>query len=122
MKTILEKHGINYLSTNSDKKAAVVERFSRTLKCQRDIQDYQWINVLDQLVENYNNTKHSKKTNENEMWTTLFGHRFAESPLVKIKVGDTSEYPIINRLLQKDIQSKLYREAVQDSEGASRRP
>ena len=32
VKTLLEKHDIKYFSTNSDKKAAVVERFNRTLK------------------------------------------------------------------------------------------
>ena len=32
IKTLLEKHDIKYFSTNSDKKAAVVERFNRTLK------------------------------------------------------------------------------------------
>ena len=32
VKTLLEEHNIKYFSTNSDKKAAVVERFNRTLK------------------------------------------------------------------------------------------
>ena len=32
VKLLLENHEIKYFSTNSDKKAAVVERFNRTLK------------------------------------------------------------------------------------------
>ena len=32
VKSLLEKHDIKYFSTNSDKKAAIVERFNRTLK------------------------------------------------------------------------------------------
>ena len=96
VKTLLEKHGVKYFSTKSDK-AAVVERFNRTLKTAMlkyfyAKGTYKWIDMLDQLVENYNNTKHStilmkpkevNKKNEAEVWTTLFGHRLAESPLPK---------------------------------------
>ena len=32
VKSLLEKHGITYFSTKSNKKAAIVERFNRTLK------------------------------------------------------------------------------------------
>ena len=31
IQALLEKHGVKYFSTNSDKKAAVVKRFNRTL-------------------------------------------------------------------------------------------
>ena len=102
VKTLLEKHDIKYFSTNSDKKAAVVERFNRTLKTAMwkyfySKGTYKWIDILDQLVYNYNNTKHStilmkpkdvNKKNEDEVWTTLYGHLYAESPLPKFKVGD----------------------------------
>ena len=52
---------------------------------------------MDQLVYNYNNTKHNtilmkpkdvNKNNEYQVWTTLYGHLYAESPLPKFKVGD----------------------------------
>ena len=51
------------LTTKSDKKAAVVERFNRTLKTTMwkyfySKGTYDWINVLEKLVKNYNNTKH----------------------------------------------------------------
>ena len=45
----------------------------------------------------YNNTKHTTilmkpkdvdKNNEDQVWTTLYGHFNAESPLPKVKVGD----------------------------------
>ena len=102
VKTLLEKHEIGYFSPKSDKKAAVVERFNRTLKTAMwkyfySKGTYKWIDVLDQLVYNYNNTKHStilmkpkdvNKKNEDEVWTTLYGHLYAESPLPKFKVGD----------------------------------
>ena len=59
---------------------------------------YNWIDVLDDFVENYNNTKHGtihmkpkdvNKTNENMVWITLYGSDFGELPLPKIRVGDT---------------------------------
>ena len=67
---------------------------------------YNWIDVLDELTKNYNNTKHSSilmkpkdgnKTNEN-MWITLYGSPVGELPLPKIRIGDTvrvSKYKII---------------------------
>ena len=89
VKALLEKHDIKYFSTLSDKKAAVVERFNRTLKTSMwkyfySKGTYKWIDILDELVYNYNDTKHStilmkpkdvyKGGNEDEVWTTLFIH------------------------------------------------
>ena len=102
VKTLLEKHEIKYFSTKSDKKAAIVERFNRTFKTVMwkyfySKGTYKWIDVLDQLVYNYNNTKHStilmkpmdvNRKNEDEAWTTLYGHIYTESSLPKFKVGD----------------------------------
>ena len=48
-------------------------------------------------MSNYNGTKHSSilvkcrdvsKKNESQLLTTLFGHRFAESPLAKFKADN----------------------------------
>ena len=62
VKRLLEGKKIRYFSTKSDKKAAVVERFNRTLKTMMwkyfyKSRGYNWLDVLDKLVENYN-TKH----------------------------------------------------------------
>ena len=103
VKTLLEKHDIKYLSTQSNKKAAITERFNRTLTTAMwdyfyGKQTYKWIDVLDQLVYNYNNTKHStilikpndvNKKNTGKVWNILFGHKYAELPRPKYKVGDT---------------------------------
>ena len=57
-----------------------------------------WIDVLDDLTKNYNNTKHSSihmkpkdvdKTNENIVWVTLYGHVLEGLQPPKFKVGDT---------------------------------
>ena len=59
----LDKHYVNCFSTNSDKKAVVIERFNRALKTAKWKNvyakgTYNWINVIDQLMSNYNVTKH----------------------------------------------------------------
>ena len=103
VKTLLEDNDIRYFSTQSDKKAAIVERFNRTLKTMMWKYFYSkgtnnWVDVLDDLVINYNNTKHSSilmkpadvnKTNKDQVWTTLFGDAVGDLPLLKFRVGDT---------------------------------
>ena len=63
VRRLLEGKKIKYFSTKSDKKAVVVERFNRTLKTMMwkyfyKNKTYNWLDVLDKLTENYNNTKH----------------------------------------------------------------
>ena len=59
---------------------------------------YEWVDVLDELTENYNNTKHGSilikpadvnKSNENLVWVTLYGSVVGKLPLPKFRVGDT---------------------------------
>lgn len=63
MKKMLLQRKIHMYSTYSTKKAAIVERFNRTLKnrmwkefCLRG--SYKWIDLVQSLVDDYNNTKH----------------------------------------------------------------
>ena len=86
----------------TDKKAAIVERFNRTLKTMvwkyfYSKGTYNWVDVLDELTENYN-TKHGNilmkpadvnKSNENLVWVTLYGSALGKLPLPKFRVGDT---------------------------------
>ena len=63
VRNLLKSHDVNYFSTQSDKKAAIVERFNRTLKTMMwkyfySKGTYNWIDVLERLTKNYNNTKH----------------------------------------------------------------
>ena len=60
---LLKKHNINHYSTYSVMKASVVERFNRTLKNNMWKLftlngNYKWIDVLSQLVAEYNARKH----------------------------------------------------------------
>ena len=103
VKNLLKSHDVNFFSTKSEKKAAIVERFNRTLKTMMwkyfySKGTYAWIDVLDDFVKNYNDTKHGtihmkpkdvNKTNENAVWITLYGSDFGELPLPKFRVGDT---------------------------------
>ena len=103
VRDLLKSHNVDYFSTQSDKKVAVVERFNRTLKAMMwkyfySKGNYNWIDVLDELTKNYNNTKHGSihmkpkdlnKTNENMVWVTLYGSPLGNLPLPKFRIGDT---------------------------------
>ena len=103
VRNLLKIHDVNYFSTMSDKKAAVVERFNRTLKTMMwkyfySKGTYSWIDVLEKLVENYNGTKHGStlmkpadlnESNKDAVRVTLYGSALGELPLPKFRVGDT---------------------------------
>ena len=102
VRELLKSHNVDYFSTHSDKKAAIVERFNRTFKTMMwkyfySKGTYNWVDVLDELTKNYN-TKHSSilmkpkdvnKTNENMVWITLFGSPLVNLPLPKFRIGDS---------------------------------
>jgi len=63
VKNLFKDKGIEYFSTDSDKKASIVERFNRTLKTRMwkyftTHETRRWIDTYDRLVEGYNNTFH----------------------------------------------------------------
>ena len=103
VRDLLKSHNVNYFSMKSNKKAAIVERFNRTLKTMMSKYfyskgTYNWVDVLDKLTENYSNTKHSgilmkpadvNKSNENLVWVTLYGSALGKLPLLKFRGGDT---------------------------------
>ena len=103
VRDLLKSFNINYFSTQSDRKAVVIERFNRTFKKMMwkyfySKGTYNWVDVLDGFTKNYNNTKHStihmkpkdmNKTNENLVWVTLYGHATGDLPLPKFRAGDT---------------------------------
>jgi hypothetical protein len=88
LKELLQKNNIEWFSTYSDKKAAVVERFNRTLieKIYRYFtaeKSNKWYAVLADLVKGYNNSFHSsigmkpvdarKEDNSEAVWYNLYG-------------------------------------------------
>ena len=77
---------------------------------------YKWVNILDDLVDNYNNTKHStilmkpknvNKMNENDVWNILFRHRHSEYPLPKYEVDDVARISKYKSTLAKGYEANL---------------
>jgi hypothetical protein len=84
----LEDNKITPYHTYSEHKASMIERFNRTLKSimwkkLTELQSNKWIDILPDLVDEYNNKRHStikmspveasKKTNEAKLWKQLYG-------------------------------------------------
>ena len=104
-KALLEEKDIEYFSTKSDKKAAIVERFNLTLKQRMwkyftAKETHKWDDVLDDFVNDYNNSFHSgigmkpvdarKEENEGTVWYNLYGvHLLTTFGEPKFKVGNS---------------------------------
>ncbi|CAB4008997.1 integrase core domain-containing [Paramuricea clavata] len=120
VKGLLEKHDIHYFSTPSTgKKAAVVERFNRTLKTrmwkyfteqQFTTKSKKWIDVLHNFVASYNHSKHRtidmkpadvNETNKDKVWTKLYGYPLSHFPTPKFKVGDRVRDQIYRKTFDK---------------------
>jgi len=80
---------VSLYSTENEEKSSVVERWNRSMK-EKMFKYFsanstrRYIDILDELVEQYNNTKHSsigmtpkkasKKENETKVWRNLYGN------------------------------------------------
>lgn len=94
---LVKKQGINHYSTYSVKKAAIVERCIRTIKSKLYKKfslrgKYKWFDIIDDIVEKYNNTVHSTinvKPNSVSKKTKLnaFNHIKIAHLVNKFKVG-----------------------------------
>lgn len=88
---ILDKYKIQHFATESETKAAIVERFNRTLK-NRMWQYFtykrtrRFVDILDKLINSYNQSYHRsigcapknvRKNNEKAIWHHLYGKLFA---------------------------------------------
>ena len=98
------KELIELYSTENEEKSSIVERLIRTIKEKMwkyftDNNTYNYMDVLPELVEDYNNTVHSstkltpidasKKENELTVWRNLYPDRFKINELTpKFSVGD----------------------------------
>ena len=95
---------VGHFSTYGDAKAAVVERWNRTLK-EKMFRYFtakntlKYIDILQSLVHAYNHTRHSsikekpvnvKESNENTIWNRLYGARLSQKPkkAPKCQIGD----------------------------------
>ena len=95
---------VELYSTENEEKSSIVERWIRTMKEKMwkyftDNNTYNYMNVLPDLVKDYNNTVHSstkltpidasKKKNELTVWRNLYPDRYKINNLTpKFSVGD----------------------------------
>ena len=95
---------VELYSTENEEKSSIAERWIRTIKENMwkyftDNNTYNYIDVLPDLVEDYNNTVHSstkltpkeasKKKNELTVWRNLYPDRFKKYNIIpKFSVGD----------------------------------
>ena len=101
-KQLLSKHNIEMYSTYSELKAVFVERFNRTLQDKLKgpmfiNNDANWLNILDDIIDTYNNTIHSstkmtpiqasKKANSNKVLWQFVDKRQLK-PENKLNPGD----------------------------------
>lgn len=102
-KKLMSNYKINHYSTYSILKANVIERFNRTLKnfmWKRFTINgtYNWINILDQLMDFYNTKKHStikmkpcdvSKKNEMELLKTIYSYKQPKLRMIpKFEIND----------------------------------
>ena len=95
--------GVELYSTENEEKSCVVERWNRTMK-EKMFKYFsanstrKYIDILEDMVDRYNNTKHSsikitpaeasKKENENIVWLRLYGGVKSEPIKPKFSIGD----------------------------------
>ena len=127
VKTILKNHDIEYFTTYSERKSAIVERFNRTLKTSmwkyfHANDTNKWIDVLNNFVTNYNTTKHSvigmkpadvNEENKNEVWMRLFGQPVGDIPSPKFKIGDHVRISKYKNVFAKGYESNFTEEIFQ---------
>ena len=104
VKKLLDSLEINIYSTYGEHKSAVVERFNRTLKnmmypALTINNNHKWVDILDELIETYNNKKHSsigmtpseasKEENFTKVYKKLYENYYnQEVDKPKLKLGD----------------------------------
>lgn len=102
-KNIMKKHNINHYSSYSFLKASIVERFNRTLKEKMWKMfsfrgSYKWRDILDNIVHEYNNSKHrtinmapvdvNNKRVERKLLNKVFNYGPQVTMKCKYKIGD----------------------------------
>ena len=124
VRDLLTKNNIEYFSTNSERKAAIIERFNRTLKTSMwkyfySKRTHTWIDILDDLTDNYNHSKHRtimmrpadvNQSNKDQVWITLYGYIQGDFPIPKFKVDDTVRVSKYKNIFDKGYESNFTEE------------
>ena len=119
-----DAYNVKYFSSYSERKAAIVERFNRTLKTSmwkyfHKNETHHWLDVLDSLVKNYNTTKHRSigmkpvdvnETNKQQVWIKLFGQPVGDIPSPKFKIGDKVRISRYTNIFTKGCEANFTKE------------
>ncbi|GBO25915.1 Putative uncharacterized transposon-derived protein F54H12.3 [Araneus ventricosus] len=131
----LKENNVKYFTTYNATKASIVERFNRTLKTKMwkyftSQNTYTYLNVLQKLVQSYNNTYHSSikrrpievnSENEREVWFTLYGKKSPPSTCV-LNVGDIVRISKKKLIFEKGYETNFSEELFVVSECVKRSP
>ncbi|CAB4005763.1 uncharacterized transposon-derived [Paramuricea clavata] len=115
VKTLLKDHDVHYFSTLSTKKAAIVERFNRTLKTRMwkyftENKTTVCVDILPDLVKSYNHSTHRtigmkpadvNEENKDEVWTRIYGYPLSHFPKPKFRIGDHVRTAIEHKTFEK---------------------
>lgn len=100
---LFKKHNINWFATENETKAQVVERFNRTLKSKMwkyftQNNTKKWIDILQDLVKNYNNSFHrtikmtpiqgSLSKNSSTLYKNMFPSETSKMEKQNFEIGD----------------------------------
>ena len=118
-----DAYNVKYFSTHTGKKAAIVERFNRTLKTIMwkyfDANDtHEWLDVLDSLVKNYNTNVNRgigfkpdvNQENKNLVWIKLFGQPTGDLPDPKYSIGDKVRISKYKNIFTKGYEANFTKE------------
>lgn len=115
VKSLLDSHDIKLYSVYSIVKMGVIERFNRTLKSKMfkyftKHNTRRYIDVLQNLVDSYNKSKHRTiqlapaqvdKSKEKVLWKKLYKNEFVKSVKYRFKVGDYVRISKIKKTFEK---------------------
>jgi hypothetical protein len=118
VKTLLKDHDVHYFSTRTFRKAALVERFNRTLKTRMwkyftENNTKVWVDVLPALVKSYNNSTNRtigmkpadvNEENKDKVWTRVYVYPLDSFPKSKFKVGVYVWVEIKHKTFEKDYE------------------
>jgi transposase InsO family protein len=135
--SFLRSKNITFYTTRSEKKAAVVERYNKTLES-RMWRYFTWANtrryvsVLEKLVRSYNHTIHRTigmkpvdvtHQNSDQVWSRVYADVYPRKPVVyKYKVGDTVRISKLKATFEKSYLQNWTEEIFTISECLPRDP
>jgi hypothetical protein len=132
----LEDNEINFYTTKLDLKACVVERVIRTMKERMnryftEKSTHKYVDILQKLVDAYNNSKHRTlgitpyqvtEKNEARLWRKLFKYKPPDKCVFKFNIGDIVRLSSPKEVFDKGYEQKWTDEVLILSERIARSP